>query len=190
MCLLGADGCVGGALHLRVVTMEGIAAFRVTLRFEDLRTHRIVEKKFGADGTKAPSTLTIERLPCGRYELSVTAPGFDTAGTRRIVELQPTEQWLTLAFSFEDNLDYYRAGPRPVELVGTVRRSGRDTIAGWVKLVGVYSNEAREATVDSCGTFRMDRLVAGTYIVIFTLPGDAPKTRIMTLKRGVNRVQF
>lgn len=190
VCLFGSEGCSGGTLHLRVVTYEGVQAFRVRLTFEDLTTHRIIERRFGGERTRAPSTLSVAGLPCGQYRLSVTGPGLETTGSTRTLEIRQAEQWLTLAFPFENNLDYFPERQRSVKVIGCVRCPLCDTSPGWLKLVGVYSYEMRETEVKGDGTFVLDGLPPGSYIAIFTAPEHEMETLVVNLKPGMNRLQF
>lgn len=187
--LMAQPACIGGPLHLRIISTMGEPAVRLHLTLINLLSKQVIERSVGAEKTRAPTVLTLSEIPCGKYLLKVRAPMLDTRGTGTEVSVTSGEQSLTLAYPFDKPVDHYGAAPS-VDLVGTVKSGGKVPHDAWVKLVGVYTNDLREAQVDNQGRFSFVKLAEGAYVVILTLPYAEPVLSTARLTAGVNRMEL
>jgi hypothetical protein len=180
--------CIGGTIHLRVLTDTGEPSFRARLVLAEKTSGKVIQRTFGSPNEKASPVLVLRDIPCGTYDLTVHAPSLDTASRPSTLTVSNADQWLTLAFPFDKPIDHYQARPS-IRLVGTVGASWRGSLA-WVRLVGVYSNVSRETSVNDLGRFAFDGVPEGEYLVVLTAPGAKPSVKTVRLLSGSNSVEF
>lgn len=181
--------CVGGPLHVRVVSTLGTVAGRLRLTLTNPASAQKIEQGLDGNNKDASAVVTLTELPCGNYSVDAWSPLLMTAGKRVEVSITAGERWLTLAYPFGKPVDHYGAPPS-VDLVGTVRRAGGVPRDAWVKLVGVYTDDSREVQVDVHGGFSFRRLAEGSYVAILTSSHAEPMVRTARLTAGINRIEF
>jgi len=187
--VLGGEPCVGGSVHLRIVSTFGVRAHKARLTFTNVVSRQVNERSFGYDGTTTSDVFTVTGLACGEYSLRVRTPILDTTDSTTELSIKPEEQWLTLAYPFDKPIDHYGESPT-ASLFGVVKCCVSKTGRGWVRIVGVFTKESREMQVDSNGSFSFSAIPEGIYVVILTWPDSEPITRCVRVRTGVNQMEL
>ena len=131
------------------------------------------KEKFSAAGGEAK----FDRIPFGLYDLEVRLPGFLTR-KEQIRVYQPT-----LVFQISVELapthSYERA-----ELAGSIRPDVKGRANLWVRLMALYSSDLVENAVDSSGTFELDGMAVGKYLLILFEKGKVLAMKPVDVRGG------
>jgi hypothetical protein len=112
----------------------------------------------GAMFKASGSTLTFDGIPLGIYQVTVQAPGFNTAVERVLVYQERAEYRIGLTVAPPHSYE------RPT-FVGVIR--GTKAFTGmWVRIVPILSGTLMEASVSTDGHFAISGPPSGRYIVL------------------------
>lgn len=118
------------------------------------------------------------RIAYGDYELKAVVKGFETYRTR--VRVDGPYSWLTVGLQI-GAITAPASLPMVTGSLGS--RLGKQGGA-WVKLVGVYSDFAREAQPDKTGFFSLDAVPAGRYVLITQGSQGVLDTRVVEIRKS------
>jgi hypothetical protein len=148
-----------------VLAQEGdVARVRVVVRDtfgSPVSPTRITLSAVGPDNQFVASRgdATFDQVPYGVYDIAVHLAGFITR-VERVRIFQPNAAF-QLGLELAGNHAYERA-----ELSGAVNAAVKGRPDLWVRLIGFYTSDLVENTVDSRGHFELDGMAHGKYLLI------------------------
>ncbi len=137
------------------------------------------KETFSASGGEAK----FDRIPFGLYDLDIRLPGF----LPRKERIRIYQRNLALQIGLE--LAPTHVYERP-ELTGTVKSSAKLPAGLWARLVGLYTSDFAENAVDSSGTFELDGMARGKYLLIVLQKDTVVATKPLEIMGGKQRIEI
>jgi hypothetical protein len=163
-----------GTVHLRIVSPNGYQPRKATIKVMEVNEQIPYDRNVKG--------FSIERVPFGKYTVTVEAPMLHTSPVLVVVDAET--KWVTLTFPYQTVVGPY-VEPKPVVLSGSIQAAARYDKPAWIKLVGVYSSVTLETQASPSGEFELRGVTEGLYQLIATRDGAEPATMLVRV-RGKN----